>query len=84
MCGQEHKATTVDFFSELILQKCEKASACIVGISHCIDRAGGRYKGTAGYYSGASTMKMSGGKSRCIDGPSVNLTFGWELKRKHR
>ena len=41
-------------------------------------------KGTAGYYSGASTMKMSGGKSRCIDGPSVNLTFGWELKRKHR
>ena len=67
----------------LILQKCEKARSSIVAISHCIDRAGEGTKGTAGYYSLASTMKMSGGKSGCIDGLSVNLTFGWRLKKKH-
>ena len=70
------------FFTELILQKCEKARACIALLAYPIVLTGqgeGGTKGTAGYYSEASTMKMSGGKSWCIDGPSVNLTFAWEL-----
>ena len=81
----EYKGTTVDFFHWTYPPKVWKSQGlhCIVGISHCIDRAGGGTKGTAGYYSEASTMKMSGGKSWCIDGPSVNLTFGWKPKRKH-